>query len=774
MLFDSITYSLTQNLKKVFTTFYNFENLLSHIHTLYFDIVIITNTTMSDYKLVLAGKARLVAYADLIAAAVINHLQPTSPITFSVVDEPVIKKDIADSTSALTLPDNSTVYGPAVFSTLAEKFAADLYGTDLKTKYSDEWVKFAFSELTVKDFKQLTPALEKLESHLNFRSFIVGYAPAIADIAVWGVLRSNAVVANAVKSGTYINIGRWYKFLDSHRLFGGSVETYTKDLTELRKSAKVGQKKESRASFDIDLVDAEEGKVVTRFPPEPSGYLHIGHAKAALLNQYFAQLYKGKLIIRFDDTNPSKEKVEFEDSIVEDLKLLGIHGDVVTHSSDYFDTMYNYAIQLIKEGKAYVDDTPVERMREERGEGIASARRDRTVEENLKFFEEMKNGTEIGLKSTLRAKISVDNNNKAMRDPVIYRTNLTPHHRTGTQWKIYPTYDFCVPIVDSIEGVTHALRTIEYRDRNPQYAWFLENLHLRKVHIWDFARVNFQRTLLSKRKLQWFVDNNKVTGWDDPRFPTVRGVRRRGMTVEGLRNFILATGPSKNIINLEWSMIWATNKKIIDPIAPRHTAITSKDAVKVTLSGGPEKPYSEDKPKHKKNPSLGNKKVFFSKNVLIDQEDAQVLKEGEEFTFMDWGNAIVEKIHKNSDGIVESIDAKLHLEGDFKTTEKKITWLADTENVTPVELVDFDHLINKDKIEEDENFEDFLTEFTEFKTDAIADVNVKDLKKGDIIQFERKGYFRIDTPYSEGGKAILFTIPDGKAVKRYGAKPVSN
>lgn len=724
-------------------------------------------------KLTLAAKAKLVAFPELVAAALVNHYEPTSPISFAVVDEQSVDKSKPDSTSSLSI-GGSTVYGADVFPALAEKFASILYGKDIKTKYSDEWIKFASTHLTIKDFKQLTPSLEKLESHLNFRSFIVGHSPNIADAAVWGILRANAVVASAVKSGAYINLARWYKFLDANPYFGGSVETYNKDVIELRKSAKVGQKKEShRASFDIDLVDAQEGKVVTRFPPEPSGYLHIGHAKAALLNQYFAQMYKGKLIIRFDDTNPSKEKVEYENSIVEDLELLGIKGSCVTHSSDYFDKMYDLAIQLIKEGKAYVDDTPVEKMREERGEGIASARRNRTVEENLKFFEEMKNATETGLKSTLRAKISVDNNNKALRDPVIYRTNLTPHHRTGTQWKMYPTYDFCVPIVDSLEGVTHALRTIEYRDRNPQYAWFLENLHLRKVHIWDFARVNFQRTLLSKRKLQWFVDNNKVTGWDDPRFPTVRGVRRRGMTVEGLRQFILATGPSRNIINLEWNTIWATNKKIIDPIAPRHTAITLKDAVKVNLAGGPET-YSEAKPCHKKNPDLGTKKVFYSSKVLIDQEDAAVLTDGEEFTLMDWGNAIVEKIHKNADGIVTGIDAKLHLAGDFKKTEKKITWLADTEDATTVELIDFDHLISKDKIEEDESFEDFLTEFTEFKTEALADGNVRDLKKGDIIQFERKGYFRIDTPASKTQKAILFTIPDGKSVKRYGAKPVSN
>lgn len=720
------------------------------------------------YKLTIAAKAALVAYADLVGAALVNAVEPSSPIDLAFVDDKEAEKDASEAVLSGG-PQVEVINGPIkILHYLSEKFPDALH----PSKDTNEWVEFAYEHLSVKDFKKLTPALEKLESHLNYRSFIVGYAPSVADVAVWGVLRANGVVGASVKSGAWINISRWYKHFEANLCFGKAVEAMNKDLTELRKSQKVGQKKSSAASFDIDLIDAEDGKVVTRFPPEPSGYMHIGHAKAAILNQYFAQMYHGKLIIRFDDTNPSKEKVEFTDSILEDLKLLGIKGDVITHSSDHFKTMYDLAVQMIKDGHAYCDDTPQERMREERGEGIASARRNRTVEENLKVFtEEMQNGTEEGLKNCLRAKISVDDNNKTLRDPVIYRCNLTPHHRTGTEWKIYPTYDFCVPVVDAIEGVTHALRTIEYRDRNAQYEWMLKTLKLRKVHIWDFARVNFVRTLLSKRKLQWFVDNDKVSGWDDPRFPTVRGVRRRGMSVEGLRNFVIAQGPSKNINNLEWNLIWAINKKVIDPIAPRYTAVYKKDAVKVKLSGkdAPAEVREEDKPKHKKNADLGNKKVLFSSDILIDHDDASLLKEGEEITLMDWGNAIINKINKEAD-VVTSIEATLHLEGDFKKTEKKITWVADTKDLIPVELVDFDHLINKDKIEEDENFEDFLTETTEFHTQALADLNIKNLKVGDVIQFERKGYFRLDKPYSEDSPAVFFTVPDGKSVSRYGAK----
>src|SRR5690606_38272005 len=248
------------------------------------------------------------------------------------------------------------------------------------------------------------------------------------------------------------------------------------------------------------------------------------------------------------DTNPTKEKQEYQDSILEDLATLGIKHDKLSYTSDYFDQLYDLAIKMIELGKAYCDDTEQMQMRAERMDGIPSKRRERTVEENLAIFDEMKKGTELGRKNCLRAKISVDDPNKAMRDPVIYRCNPTPHHRTGSKYLMYPTYDFACPVVDSLEGVTHALRTIEYRDRNAQYAWMIDALGLRKVHIWDFARMNFVRTLLSKRKLTWFVDQGHVWGWDDPRFPTVRGIIRRGMTVEALKQFILSQGPSKNVV----------------------------------------------------------------------------------------------------------------------------------------------------------------------------------------------------------------------------------
>ena len=520
------------------------------------------------------------------------------------------------------------------------------------------------------------------------------------------------------------------------------------------------------ASYEIGLKNTENG-VVTRFPPEPSGYLHIGHAKAALLNDFFAhEQYKGTLLVRFDDTNPSKEKEEFQDAIVEDLALMGIKPDKTTYSSDYFDELYNYAVQMIERDKAYADDTEQETMRDERMKGVASKRRDASREENLTRFEEMKKGSEDGLRWCLRAKMSVDNPNKAMRDPVIYRCNLIPHHRTGSKWKVYPTYDFCCPIVDSMEGVTHALRTIEYRDRNPQYEWMLEALKLRKVDIWDFARMNFVRTLLSKRKLTKLVESGVVSGWDDPRFPTVRGIRRRGMTIPALREFMVKQGPSRNIVNMDWTTFWATNKKYIDPVAPRHTAILKEKAVKAMVRGGPVAPRTEHKPKHGKNLDLGTKKVVYSQSVLIEQDDAKAFKEDEEITLMNWGNAIVRKITTSLiplNNTVTELELELHLQGDVKKTEKKVTWLsAEGQELIPVELVDFDFLITKDKLEEEDDFENFLTPQTEFRSEAVADCNVAELRANVIIQFERKGYYRVDRAFLHGEPAVLFNIPTGK------------
>ncbi|CAL1705363.1 unnamed protein product [Somion occarium] len=599
-------------------------------------------------------------------------------------------------------------------------------------------------------------SLDSLDDYLAFRTFLVGHDITAADFIVWGALKASVKLIGLLKNNKHVHLSRWYSYIEAL------------DSTQLAQTSFIASKARSNktaASFALGLQNAKEGEVVTRFPPEPSGYLHIGHAKAAMLNQYFAKMYKGKLIIRFDDTNPTKERTEFEETILEDLSLLDVHGDILTHTSDYFDKLYELALQLIKEGKAYADDTEQAQMRDERFKGIASKHRDDGVEDNLKHFAEMKTGSEEGVRWCVRAKMSVDNPNKALRDPVIYRCNLLHHHRTGDKWKVYPTYDFACPVVDSIEGVTHALRTNEYRDRNPQYYWMIEALGLRPVHIWDFSRLNFIYTLLSKRKLHWFVDSGLVRGWDDPRFPTVRGIRRRGLTVEALRQFMLAQGPSQAIVSLEWDTLWTLNKKIIDPIAPRFWAIEKEGIVPVKVNGGPTTPEVKTLPKHKKNPDVGEKKTVFASQLLIEQEDALSFEDQEEVTLMDWGNAIVRKKNLDDSGKVISIEVDLHLEGDFRKTKKKITWLAAPTPEHPLidaTLLDYDYLITKKKLEENDELKDFVTPETEFREEVYADANIVDLKKGDIIQFERKGYYIFDGK-SQDGKPEFIHIPDGRA-----------
>ncbi|KAJ1734638.1 glutamate--tRNA ligase [Coemansia biformis] len=632
-----------------------------------------------------------------------------------------------------------------------------------------EWAAFAQDRLGGTNFRDLDAAFAELDHHLVMRSYVDGYAATAADAALWGALRASAIFQRNLKAKTQAlgdAIVRWYAHI-STQPFAQRLAASLAEAVTAAAAAKKGKKGADQGSFDLGLEGVVDGGVVTRFPPEPSGYMHVGHAKAALLNEYFARTYNGKLIVRFDDTNPEKEKEEFEDAITEDLKLLGIHADVVSHTSDHFAKLFEYAVELTKKGLAYVDDTDKETMREQRGEGIASRCRDLSVEENLQRLEQMRQGTEFGQTCCLRAKMSVDSPNKAMRDPTIYRCIMTPHHRTGTQWKVYPTYEFCCPVVDSLEGVTHALRSMEYRDRNPVYEWFFPALGLRPVAIKDFSRMNFVYTLLSKRKLQWFVDNGLVGGWDDPRFPTVRGISRRGMTIEALRQYVLMQGASQKNMLLEWDKIWSLNKRVIDPVAPRHTAVVKKGLVPVAVVGGPEEPYVRDVPRHKKNPELGDKQTVFSPLVFIDQADAASFAVHEEITLMDWGNAIVAAVEKDADGTVTGATLHLHLDGDVKATKKKITWLGQSAAVHPVEavLVDYDYLITKKKLEEEDSVQDVLTPTTQFTEAAIVDANIGQLEKGAIVQLERRGYYIVDqtAKESELGLVTLIMIPDGKA-----------
>ncbi|XP_072018982.1 bifunctional glutamate/proline--tRNA ligase-like [Amphiura filiformis] len=650
---------------------------------------------------------------------------------------------------------------------LARVFADNgLYGnTALEATEVDHWLEFSVKRLG--NSAEFDSAIQYLDQILGPRTFLVGHNLSIADFVVWGALKGSSAWAGlAGKKNAAVNVTRYFKFLQSQAEFKKVSDALPKVA-----AAEKGGKKADVGTF-IDLPGAEMGKVVTRFPPEASGYLHIGHAKAALLNQYYKEAFKGKLIMRFDDTNPAKENAEFEKVILEDIKLLGLTPDMYTHTSDHFDKLMILAEKLIKDDKAYVDDTEPEVMKQEREQRQESKNRNNSYEQNMKMWKEMQKGSEFGQKCCLRAKLDMKSDNGCLRDPTLYRCKNEEHVRTGTKYKVYPTYDFACPIVDSVEGVTHALRTTEYHDRDDQYFWILDALSLRKPHVYEYSRLNLQHTVLSKRRLTWFVDEGFVDGWDDPRFPTVKGVLRRGMTLEGLKQFIASQGSSRSVVMMEWDKIWSFNRKVIDPIVPRFSAVIKEGAVPIAVQGAKEE--SKSMPKHPKNEEIGSKTVWLSSKIWIDQVDAMVLSEGEVVTFVNWGNLIIQKINKDGSGKITSMEAKLNLENqDFKKTTK-LTWLAETEQAPfiPAVMVHYGYIISKAVLGKDEDFKAHVNKKSREDTLVIGDPELATLKKGDIIQLQRKGFFICDEPYQPPSRhigraspCILLNIPDGHQVK---------
>ncbi|KAG7236967.1 hypothetical protein INR49_032977 [Caranx melampygus] len=596
--------------------------------------------------------------------------------------------------------------------------ALGLYGANMMEQTEvDHWLEFSARCLCGQP--GLIEALGELDLALSLRTYLVGHAVTLADLCVWA----------ALKGKSFSHVNRWFSFLSSQVPFTAVGSKYASKKAPMTKSNS-NEKKQDVGKF-VELPGAEMGKVVVRFPPEASGYLHIGHAKAALLNQHYQVTFKGKLIMRFDDTNPEKEKEDFEKVILEDVAMLQIHPDQFTYTSDHFPTIMRFAEQLLTEGKAYIDNTPPEQMKQEREQRTESKCRNNTVEENMKMWSEMKAGTELGQTCCMRAKIDMKSNNGCMRDPTLYRCKNASHPRTGDSYKVYPTYDFACPIVDSLEGVTHALRTTEYHDRDEQFYWVIDALRLRKPYIWEYSRLNLNNTVLSKRKLTWFVDQGYVDGWDDPRFPTVRGVLRRGMTVEGLKQFIAAQGGSRSVVNMEWDKIWAFNKK---------------------------------------NTEVGMKEVWYGPRVLIEGADAETFSEGEVVTFINWGNLIISKINKGADGKVVSMEARLNLDNkDYKKTTK-ITWLAETNNapLLPTICVNYQPLISKAVITKDDDFKEYINKNSKLEEKMLGDPCLKNLKKGDIIQLQRRGFYICDQPYEpvspnscKESPCVLLYIPDG-------------
>lgn len=518
-----------------------------------------------------------------------------------------------------------------------------------------------------------------------------------------------------------------------------------------------------------------QGKVVTRFPPEPNGYLHIGHAKSICLNFGIAETFGGDCTLRFDDTNPEKESQEYIDAITRDVKWLGGEwsGDV-RYASDYFDAIYDFAVELIEKGLAYVCALNADEMAEYRGTltepGRNSPYRDRPVEENLKLFREMRDGKHEGGSLVLRAKIDMASPNINLRDPILYRIRFASHHQTGDKWCIYPMYDFTHPISDAMEGITHSLCTLEFEDHRPLYDWVIDNISAPcKPRQIEFARLNLNYTITSKRKLKRLVDEGFVESWDDPRMPTISGMRRRGFTPQSIRNFCDMVGVSKAGGTVDLGMLEHAIREDLNARAPRAMCVMRP--LKVTLTNYPEgQSESLTLPVHPQDPEMGTREASWTRTLYIDREDfaeepprkwkrlapnqAVRLRGGYVMTCR-------EVVRNDSGEIVElkcEYDpATLGVNPEGYKPNGVIHWVSADESVE-TDIYLYDRLFNHEAPDSDKNV-DFVTHINSenliVKTGARVEKSLAQPRNDIPYQFEREGYFYLDETRSTAGKPVF-------------------
>ena len=514
--------------------------------------------------------------------------------------------------------------------------------------------------------------------------------------------------------------------------------------------------------IDEDLASGKHKSVHTRFPPEPNGYLHIGHAKSICLNFGLAKEYQGLCNLRFDDTNPVKEDVEYVDSIKADVEWLGFKWeDEPRYASDYFDALYGYAIELIKKGLAYVDELSPEEMREYRGTltepGKNSPYRDRTIEENLALFEKMKNGEFAEGKASLRAKIDMASPFMVMRDPVIYRIKFASHHQTGDKWCIYPMYDFTHCISDAIERITHSICTLEFQDNRRLYDWVLENISIERPlpHQYEFSRLNLEGTLTSKRKLLKLVNEGIVDGWNDPRMPTISGLRRRGYTPTSLREFCRRIGVTKQDNVVEYSALEACIREDLNENAPRAMAVI--DPVRVVIENF-EGEETLTAPNHPNRPELGDRQLPFTKELYIDRADFREeankqykrLVLGKEVRLRNAYVIKAERVEKDENGEITTIFCTYDPEtlgknpADGRKVKGVIHWVSATHN-HPAELRLYDRLFTVPNPGAEDNIESVLNPHSLVVKHGFVEQSLAKAEAEKGYQFEREGYFCADS-----------------------------
>lgn len=519
-----------------------------------------------------------------------------------------------------------------------------------------------------------------------------------------------------------------------------------------------------------------------RFPPEPNGYLHIGHAKAICLNFGLGQRYNAPVNLRFDDTNPDKEEQEFVDSIREDVKWLGFEWAEERYASDYFQQLYDWAVQLIKEGKAYIDDQSSEVINEQRKTpfepGIESPYRNRSVEENLAIFERMKAGEFEEGTHVLRAKIDMTSPNMNMRDPVMYRILKRPHHRTGDTWKMYPMYDWTHGESDYIEGISHSLCSLEFKNHRDLYEWYANNVELpnqpQKPKQREFARGNVSYMITSKRKLMKLVQEGVVTGWDDPRMPTISGLRRRGYTPESIKNFWNTAGVAKRDNVLDISLLEFSVRDHLNKIAPRVFAVI--DPVKVIIENYPEGQVEElEIENNPEDETAGSRIVPFTREIYIERED--FMEEApKKFFRLSLGNEVrlkgayfikAERVEKDTEGNITTIyvtyDPETKSGSGTEASKRKVKgtlhWVSATENI-PIEVREYDRLftVESPDAEKDVDFLQFVNPNSLTVKNGFAEPALKNAKVEDKFQFQRIGYFALDRDSSENKLVFNRTV----------------
>ncbi len=528
-----------------------------------------------------------------------------------------------------------------------------------------------------------------------------------------------------------------------------------------------------RQIIEADLASGKHEKIHTRFPPEPNGYLHIGHAKSIVLNFGIAEDYGGECNLRFDDTNPHKEDVEYVEAIKEDVRWLGYQWSGLYYASDYFEQLYQFAVELIEKGLAYVCDLTPEQVREYRGTltepGRESPYRNRSVEENLDLFRRMRAGEFPDGSRTLRAKIDMASPNMNLRDPTLYRIRRGAiHHQTGDEWCIYPMYDFTHPISDALEGITHSLCTLEFEDHRPLYDWVLDHVsapcHPRQI---EFARLNLEYTVMSKRKLTQLVEEGHVEGWDDPRMPTIAGLRRRGYTPASIRDFCNRIGVTKVDGTVEMGVLEASIREDLDRTAPRRMAVL--DPLKVVITNYPEgKVETLEAPNHPKDDAMGSRQLKLTREIYIDRADFREsankkykrLVLGGEVRLRNAYTIICDEAVKNDQG--EVVELRCHYDPETlgrnpegRKVRGVIHWVSASEGVE-AEVRLYDRLFRvPNPAAEDAPLGELLNPDSLKVVQAVVEPALADAAPGERFQFEREGYFCRDAVEAEQGRLVF-------------------